>query len=86
MQNMCFENTDVTDISQLTERRIAYLEEDNGGLSEADLTLFRDSLPDYFRRNLNKSIFAYVARKEKILAACAFLFLFLHIIWLDYMQ
>ena len=61
---MRFENADVTDILQLTDLRIAYLEEDNGGLNEADRTLLRDRLPDYFKRNLGESIFVYVARNE----------------------
>ena len=70
---MRFGNADVTDISQLTDLRIAYLEEDNGGLNEDDRTMIRNSLPDYFKGNLGESIFVYVARNEEMLAACAFL-------------
>ncbi len=70
---MLFEHADMPDISQLTDLRIAYLEEDNGDLSESDSMRIRDILPDYFKRNLNKSIFGYVARDGECIAACALL-------------
>lgn len=61
------------DIGQLTELRIAYLMEDNGKLKEKDLEIIKQDLPDYFRRNLNKTIIGYVARHEREIIACAFL-------------
>ncbi len=70
---MLFEHADMSDIAHLTDMRVAYLEEDNGGLSESDSMRIRDILPDYFKRNLNKSIFGYVARDGERIAACALL-------------
>lgn len=61
------------DIGQLTELRIAYLTEDNGKLKAEDLEIIKRDLPDYFRRNLNKTIFGYVARYERKIIACALL-------------
>lgn len=61
------------DIGQLTELRIAYLTEDNGKLKAEDLEIIKRDLPDYFRRNLNKTIFGYVARHEREIIACALL-------------
>ena len=61
------------DIGQLTELRIAYLTEDNGKLKAKDLEILKRDLPDYFRRNLNKTIFGYVARHEREIIACALL-------------
>lgn len=61
------------DIEQLTELRIAYLTEDNGKLKANDLEIIKRDLPDYFSRNLNKTIFGYVARHESEIIACALL-------------
>lgn len=70
---MTVENADISDIILLTELRLAYLEEDHGGLSEDVIWKIRQELPDYFRRNLNKNIFCYVIREKAEIAACAFL-------------
>lgn len=61
------------DIEQLTELRIAYLTEDNGKLKANDLETIKRDLPNYFIRNLNKTIFGYVARYEREIIACALL-------------
>ena len=63
------------DIEQLTELRIAYLTEDNGELKEKELEIIRRDLPDYFIRNLNKTIFGYAAKNGKEMIACALLLL-----------
>ena len=70
---MIYTKATMEDIDQLTALRIAYLEEDHGGLEEKDLEIIKRDLPDYFIRNLNKSIFGYVARNESEIAACALL-------------
>lgn len=70
---MTFEKAAGTDINQLTELRIAYLKEDMGKLSEEDINKLQESLPNYFERNLNKDLVAYIARSEKEIVACAFL-------------
>lgn len=61
------------DIKQLVKLRAAYLIEDYGGLDEKELTIIKRDLPDYFNKNLNKNIFAYIARNEQEIAACALL-------------
>lgn len=68
-----FEKATRDDIEKLTELRIAYLTEDNGRLDSAELTLLKQSLPDYFMRNLNQNIFCYAARQGQEIVACAFL-------------
>ena len=70
---MIYTKATMEDIDQLTELRIAYLTEDHGGLEERDLEIIRRDLPDYFTRNLNKTIFGYVARNEREIVACALL-------------
>ena len=70
---MIYTKATMGDIDQLTALRIAYLEEDHGGLEEKDLEIIKRDLPDYFIRNLNQSIFGYVARNESEIVACALL-------------
>ena len=70
---MVYNKATVEDIVQLTALRIAYLTEDNGELKEHDLEIIKRNLPDYFMRNLNKNIFCYDVRDEKIIVACALL-------------
>lgn len=70
---MVYNKASIEDIQQLTELRIAYLTEDNGGLDRKDLETIRQNLPDYFMRNLNQTIFGYVARNEGEVIACALL-------------
>lgn len=70
---MRFEKAVIEDTGQLSELRLAYLIEDNGKLEEKDLDIIKHSLPDYFVRNLNNTIYGYVAREEKEIVACALL-------------
>ena len=48
-RDMRFEKADITDISQLIELRIAYLQEDTGRLSESDVASFKNTLSSYFK-------------------------------------
>ncbi|MDE6847124.1 MAG: GNAT family N-acetyltransferase [Lachnospiraceae bacterium] len=70
---MIYDKATIKDVDQLTELRIAYLEEDYGGLKKQDLEVIIRDLPDYFIRNLNNTIFGYVARNEREIIACALL-------------
>ena len=70
---MVYNKASMEDLEQLTELRIAYLTEDNGELNGSDLETIKQNLPDYFKRNLNKNIFGYVARNEGEIIACALL-------------
>ena len=62
------------DIGQLVELRLAYLDEDTGP-DEAQRQKIRESLPDYFERNLNKNLFCYICREQGTIVSCAFLLL-----------
>ena len=44
------ENAEITDVDQLVELRLAYLNEDYGDLSEDVRKKIRQDLPDYFKR------------------------------------
>lgn len=70
---MIVENAKIEDIDLLTELRLAYLKEDNGKLSEADIKIIKQDLPNYFKRNLNQNIFCYLMRDKEKIVACAFL-------------
>ena len=61
------------DVELLAKLRVAYLFEDYGDLDEKELTVIERDLPDYFNRNLNKNIFAYIGRNEQEIVACALL-------------
>lgn len=62
-----------TDITALTELRLAYLEEDHGRLSEDEIGIIRRDLPDYLKRNLNQNLFCYLVKEQEEIVACAFL-------------
>lgn len=49
------------DIDELVRMRMAYIEADFGELESGEYTQIHNSLPDYFRRHLNKNLFAYIA-------------------------
>lgn len=70
---MIYSKATKEDITQLTELRIAYLTEDNGELNAKDFEIMKRDLPNYFTRNLNNSIFGYVARHGREIIACALL-------------
>ena len=70
---MVYNKASMEDLKQLTELRIAYLTEDSGELNGSDLETIKQNLPNYFKRNLNKNIFGYVARNEGEIIACALL-------------
>lgn len=68
-----FEKATVQDISILTELRIAYLQEDLGQITDADLELISASLPTYYEKHLNRDLMVYVVRDETDIVSCAFL-------------
>jgi acetyltransferase len=70
---MIFEKATVQDISALTELRIAYLQEDLGQITDANLELISSLLPSYYEKHLNKDLIVYVARNEVDIVSCAFL-------------
>lgn len=70
---MIVEKAEMEDIDLLTELRLAYLQEDYGKLNEDEIGIIRRDLPGYFKRNLNQTLFCYLIRDKKEIAACAFL-------------
>ena len=58
------------DIPSLSIMRIAYLEEDNHGLSKEQIEQIESQLSEYFQRNLNQNLFAYICEdKQRVVAA-----------------
>ena len=70
---MVIDKASEKEISGLVELRIAYLKEDLGTISEADLQRLKEVLPQYFRKHLNRDLFVYVAKEAEEILACAFL-------------
>ena len=67
------ERAGTTDISTLTELRLAYLQEDSGEMNKEVIQRLRNDLPIYFHKHLNQEIFCYLIREDREVAACAFL-------------
>lgn len=61
------------DIDELVELRLAYLDEDHGGLDDEVAETIRAGLPDYFGEHLNRDCVGYVIRDGGEIASCAFL-------------
>ena len=70
---MVIDKASEKEISGLVELRLAYLQEDLGTISEADLQRMKEVLPQYFRKHLNRDLFVYVAKEAEEILACAFL-------------
>lgn len=71
---MTFEKANSDDIKDLVELRIEYLLEDYGEIPQNKLALIADNLPAYFHNHLNKDLFVFVCRSEKIIVGCCFLY------------
>lgn len=71
---MKFEKATTNDINELTNLRIAYIQEDLGDVESTNLEAMRKSLPDYYSRHLNNDLYVYIARNDNgEIASCAFL-------------
>lgn len=70
---MVFVKATENEINELTELRIAYLQEDFGSISEGDLQHMKTALPQYFKNHLNQDLMAYLAKDGEEIVACAFL-------------
>lgn len=71
---MKFEKATTNDINELTNLRIAYIQEDLGDVEAADLEAMRETLPDYYSRYLNNDLHVYIARNDEgEIVSCAFL-------------
>lgn len=70
---MIFDKATIKDIGILTDLRIAYLHEDLGEMTDADLESLKSSLPGYYEKHLNRDLMVYVARGDEAVVSCAFL-------------
>lgn len=70
---MKFEKAKQQDICQLTDLRVAYLQEDLGEINQEDMSSLETSLPGYFEKHLDHDLDVYVAREADEIVACAFL-------------
>lgn len=70
---LIFTRAGQNDIAELVRMRIYYIVQDYGYLAETDRAKMEKSLPEYFARNLEKNIFAFVAKDGGKIVATAFL-------------
>lgn len=71
---MIFDKATTKDIEQLTELRVAYIQEDLGNVDEEDLETMRRALPEYYSKHLNNDLYVYTARNDdREIVSCAFL-------------
>lgn len=68
--NIRIEKATRNDIDTLTQLRLDYLTEDYGSLTDEQIIQIKSSLPDYYRKHLNKDLFVFVAREPTIVACC----------------
>ena len=70
---MTFDKATTKDIEQLTELRVAYIQEDLGNVDEEDLEAMRRALPEYYSKHLNNDLYVYTARNDdREIVSCAF--------------
>ncbi len=50
--------------------RLEYLTEDYGSLTEIQSEKIRNQLPVYYHNHLNKDLFVYVVKSERIISCC----------------
>ena len=71
---MKFEKATTNDINQLTDLRVAYIQEDLGNVDVTDLDAMRESLPGYYAAHLGKDLYVYITRNDDgEIVSCAFL-------------
>ena len=71
---MKFEKATTNDINQLTDLRVAYIQEDLGNVDVTDLEAMRESLPGYYAAHLGKDLYVYITRNDDgEIVSCAFL-------------
>lgn len=73
IMNIITEKSTVSDTDALVQMRLDYLTEDYGALTDDQIIKIKSSLPDYYRKHINKDLFVYVARDENIIVSCCFL-------------
>lgn len=66
------EKANLKDTDELVDIRLEYLTEDYGSLTDSQIQMIKNQLPVYYRNHLNKDLFVYIVRSEKIIS-CSFL-------------
>ncbi|MDE6666212.1 MAG: GNAT family N-acetyltransferase [Ruminococcus sp.] len=64
------EKADLKDINELVQMRLEYLTEDYGSLTEIQSEKIRNQLSVYYQNHLNKDLFVYVVKSERIISCC----------------
>lgn len=64
------EKADLKDINELVQMRLEYLTEDYGSLTEIQTEKIRNQLPEYYNNHLNKDLFVYIVKSERIISCC----------------
>ena len=70
---MFFGKADLSYCEQLVELRLLYLTEDHGSLSNEEQLRISTSLPEYYKKHLNKDLFVYICRDNNKIQSCCFL-------------
>ena len=68
--SILFSKATEDDIPELVRLRIAYMEDDFGGVSDHERECMEKQLPDYFNRKLGDELIAFVAKDGEYLAFC----------------
>lgn len=73
---MIYRKANKNDYDQLVQRRINYLVEDNGTISEIHRKQIEKQLPIYYDKHLNKDMYAYVAEDNGVIFGTAYLVIY----------
>lgn len=71
--SMQFRSANEADIPRLIDMRLAYLQEDDGGLTEEQTRLITAQLPDYFKEHLNRDLYVFVCEYNALIISTVFL-------------
>ncbi|MDE5582848.1 MAG: GNAT family N-acetyltransferase [Ruminococcus sp.] len=64
------EKADLNDIDELVQMRLEYLMEDYGSLTDCQTEKIKSQLLIYYQNHLNKDLFVYVVKSERIISCC----------------
>ncbi len=68
--NIRVEKADLKDIDELVQLRLEYLTEDYGNLTDSQTEKIKSQLPVYYQKHLNKDLFVYTVKSERIISCC----------------
>ena len=73
---MTFTTAEENDIAQITELRLAYINEDFGKVPQSDAQKLLQQISSYFETHLNKDAVAFIAKDGSEVAAIALLIIY----------